>query len=493
MAVHGRVIFQYTNYGSNEPFYLEGGKKMEYAIFPMKTISISQRFHEKHKAWDLNGEDTGIDYWYAPCRIKVLAMFGLKETGFYNTVLFGSCDEQGNQASVMCEDGIARVLTFGCTHMNDLNKFGLSVGKIYESGERCYCEGNTGLGSTGNHVHMDVAVGWHYKREKVDGQWLLPNLTNIANVFYRLKDWNVERNLNGYTFTEVDSREIKEEKPQEVLNGVYGIDVSAHDQDLINYDRAKEKVKFAIARCGYGADKDGQHDSYWQHNLDECKRYNIPMGAYIYSYAESVQEAINEAKHIIRLADEAGGPSQFPYGLWFDIEDKLQLNLNKKTNTEMCLSFLELVRTAGYKAGIYTYKVFAKNYFDVNQLIEKDAYLWIASYGVNDGFYRDDDIGFNYHIRQYTSTNSDKEWSTRKSLDQNVCWFDFLNTPNPEPPVQPEDPTEPNEPQEPETPQETPETSEDEEFKSVGKQLIELIMSLVRYVLKKLFGKGKEG
>ena len=33
---------------------------MQYAIFPMKTISISQRFHDKHKAWDLNGEDTSI-------------------------------------------------------------------------------------------------------------------------------------------------------------------------------------------------------------------------------------------------------------------------------------------------------------------------------------------------------------------------------------------------------------------------------------------------
>lgn len=184
---------------------------MQYAIFPMKTISISQRFHDSHKAWDMNGEDTGIDYWYAPCRVKVLAMFDYKTTGFYNTVLFGSCDEAGNPAEVLCEDGISRVLTFGCTHMDSLDKFSLAVGKIYESGERCYCEGNTGLGSTGNHVHMDVAEGWQYKRIKYsDGQWLLPNLTTIANVFYRLKDWNVDRNLNGYTFKEVESREAEE-------------------------------------------------------------------------------------------------------------------------------------------------------------------------------------------------------------------------------------------------------------------------------------------
>ena len=188
---------------------------MQYAIYPMRTISISQRFHDKHKAWDLNGEDTGIDYWYAPCRVKVLAIYPIDTTGFYNTVLFGSCDENGNPAEVMCEDGVARVLTFGCTHMNSVQKFGLTVNKIYQSGERCYCEGNTGLGSTGNHVHMDVAEGWQYKKQKYDGQWLLPNLVNIANVFHQLKGWNVVRNLNGYTFKEVESREVPEvEEPK---------------------------------------------------------------------------------------------------------------------------------------------------------------------------------------------------------------------------------------------------------------------------------------
>lgn len=183
---------------------------MQYLIFPMKTISISQRFHEKHKALDLSGEDTGIDYWYAPCRVKVLAMFEVKKTGFYNTVLFGSCDEKGNPERVMCADGEARYLTFGCTHMDSMNRFGLAVGKIYESGEPCYCEGNTGLGSKGNHVHMDVAEGWHKKKIKYDDQWLLPNLVAVENLFFKLKGWNKIRNLNGYEFAEVDSREYEE-------------------------------------------------------------------------------------------------------------------------------------------------------------------------------------------------------------------------------------------------------------------------------------------
>lgn len=169
-----------------------------------------EKLHE-HKAWDLNGEDTGKEYWRAPCRVKVLAIFSVDTTGFYNTVIFGSCDESGNPTEVMCEDGVARVLSFACTHMNSVNKFKLAVNKIYQSGEACYMEGNTGIGSTGNHVHMEVAEGWQYNKTKRDGQWLLPNLTNIANVFYQLDGWNVVRNLNGYTFKTVESREVPEE------------------------------------------------------------------------------------------------------------------------------------------------------------------------------------------------------------------------------------------------------------------------------------------
>lgn len=182
---------------------------MEYAIYPMKTISISQIYSESHCAWDIVGEDTKIENWYAPCRVKVLNILPYNRPGtFANTVLFGSCDKNGNEAAVMCQDGIARVLTFACTHMNDINQFGLQIGKIYESGEACYQEGNTGI-SYGNHVHMEVAEGWQTTKSESEKQWLLPNLTNIANVFSMLKGWNViggEFGANGYTFKEVSSR-----------------------------------------------------------------------------------------------------------------------------------------------------------------------------------------------------------------------------------------------------------------------------------------------
>lgn len=50
----------------------------------------------------------------------------------------------------MCEDGIARVLTFACTHMDteDWDTFNHKENDIIPSGTACYREGFTGLDET---------------------------------------------------------------------------------------------------------------------------------------------------------------------------------------------------------------------------------------------------------------------------------------------------------------------------------------------------------
>lgn len=210
---------------------------MEYAIYPMKTISMSQIYSTGHKAWDCNGQDKGKDYWYPPCRIKVLAVFPYGPTGFFNTVLFGTCDENGEPAAVMCEDGVARILTIGCTHIDteDWNTFNYVAGEtIFDpaDGKPCYREGFTGLDPNnpkhGNHVHMDVGEGWQYEKVKIDGGWHLKNTmlpdgrTLIGNTFHQLEGFNTIGNAGtqGVTFKKVTSR-IVDEKPPFALEGAY--------------------------------------------------------------------------------------------------------------------------------------------------------------------------------------------------------------------------------------------------------------------------------
>ena len=62
-----------------------------------------------------------------------------------------------------------------------------------------------------------------------------------------------------------------------------GIDVSQY-QGVIDWEKVKGHIDFAIIRCGYGQDIEGQDDRMFKRNADECTRLNIPFGVYLYSY-----------------------------------------------------------------------------------------------------------------------------------------------------------------------------------------------------------------
>ena len=86
-----------------------------------------------------------------------------------------------------------------------------------------------------------------------------------------------------------------------------GMDVSKF-QGEIDWEKAKAAgIDFAIIRCGFGGEWDGQEENWaqddpqWRRNADECTRLGIPFGAYLYSYATTVEEARSEADHVARL------------------------------------------------------------------------------------------------------------------------------------------------------------------------------------------------
>ena len=73
----------------------------------------------------------------------------------------------------------------------------------------------------------------------------------------------------------------------------YGIDVSYH-QGEIDWNKVKNssKAEFVIMRAGIGSKKDVRFEEYYA----SCKKLEIPVGAYWYSYATSEAEAVQEAR-----------------------------------------------------------------------------------------------------------------------------------------------------------------------------------------------------
>ena len=95
-----------------------------------------------------------------------------------------------------------------------------------------------------------------------------------------------------------------------------GIDVSAWQGD-INWAKVKASgVEFAILRAGIGREA-SQIDKYFEKNYREARAQGIPVGVYWYSYANSVERVLQEAKACLTVL--ANRELDLP--VFYDIED----------------------------------------------------------------------------------------------------------------------------------------------------------------------------
>ena len=127
-----------------------------------------------------------------------------------------------------------------------------------------------------------------------------------------------------------------------------GIDVSQY-QGIIDWEKTKEYIDFAILRVGYGQDLPAQDDQLFKVNADECTRLNIPFGVYLYSYAQNEQDALSEAKHVLRLIKEYN----LSYPVYLDLEDAKIGRLTNQQIEKNARVFLEEIEKNGYIPGVY--------------------------------------------------------------------------------------------------------------------------------------------
>lgn len=184
--------------------------------------------------------------------------------------------------------------------------------------------------------------------------------------------------------------EIKEEKT------TFGIDVS-HWQGTIDFNTLSKSnsVDFIIIRAGQGTTiKDRQ----FERNYQEAKKYNIPVGSYLYSTAQSVEETKKEANYLLSLLKG----KNFELPIFYDVE--AHESLSKETITAMCKEYCRILKNAGYKPGIYASKYYLLYKMYPEQL-PQDCSIWVASYGKNDGNFPVDAYKYfgRHEIWQYTS------------------------------------------------------------------------------------------
>ena len=191
-----------------------------------------------------------------------------------------------------------------------------------------------------------------------------------------------------------------------------GIDVSEF-QGKIDWEKVKNSgVKFAILRCGYGMDFSNQDDVEYERNANECERLGIPYGVYLMSYANTVEKARSEAKHVLRLIEGR----KISLGVWYDIEDNGTSGaINKETLTNIINTFCNTIKNAGYRVGVYANLNWLEN--KIERIIRDNYDIWVAQY------YSKCEYEGKYIMWQHTSSGKVNGIST--NVDMNILYEDL--------------------------------------------------------------------
>ena len=190
-----------------------------------------------------------------------------------------------------------------------------------------------------------------------------------------------------------------------------GIDISKWQGDSVDFNALKSAgIEFVIIRAGFGREA-SQKDEQFENYYAKAKAAGMPIGAYWYAYANSVEDAKKEAEAC--KACIAG--KQFEYPIYYDVEDSSIAHFGKNTLTSITKTFCDALEDAGYYVGVYANLNWFKNYLDYNSLTQYT--LWLAQWSSQ----KSSEIACD--MWQYTSEGAVSGVSG--NVDMDICYKDF--------------------------------------------------------------------
>lgn len=178
------------------------------------------------------------------------------------------------------------------------------------------------------------------------------------------------------------------------------VDVSSYN-GVVSWEKAKAYgCQGAILKI---IRKDLNRDKKFNENYAACNENEIAWGVYNYSYATTATKAKSDMELVCDILDKID-KTHFEYGVWFDIEDKVQAALSKAKIAEIINAAQEVVESRGYVFGVYTGKSYYEEHID-RKLVKCNNW-WIARY-------------YNSNKRMQIATNPDQE---KKPAAANIAW-----------------------------------------------------------------------
>ncbi len=200
---------------------------------------------------------------------------------------------------------------------------------------------------------------------------------------------------------------------------MFGVDVSRWNENIDWTRAAAAGVEFAIIRAAYrgtAAEGNINTDPYFEQNIKNAYNAGVKVGAYFFSQATTVEEAVEEANYIIEVLRPYKDMVTFPVAFDTEKADNARANdLSADERTEIAKVFCETVKNAGYKPMIYFSTVWSLMYLNLEELTDYD--IWYAYYS-DDIYYP-----YDYKIWQYQSDGSVP--GIPGHADMNVCFKDY--------------------------------------------------------------------
>lgn len=234
----------------------------------------------------------------------------------------------------------------------------IMCGDNYDSRPNCFVEGDYDLNTIGKYPLTYRAID---------------NSNNEANKNFILNVYEPKKYSNNYSVkTNFDDIVNKHKNSKTKI----GLDISKW-QGEVDFEELKNSgVEFVILRVGGTRGTGGEYflDEYFERNITEANKYNIPVGIYFYSYASSIKQAKDDAKWVVKqLKDyDISLPVAFDWEDWSNFNT---YNVSFYELTEIAKSFMRELEKAGYDTMLYSSKTYLEKIW-----LETKYDTWLAHY-----------------------------------------------------------------------------------------------------------------
>ena len=209
------------------------------------------------------------------------------------------------------------------------------------------------------------------------------------------------------------------------MNVLYkGVDISAHNS--INWSKVNPKeIDFIIIRAGYGFKTE---DKNFRTNIENAIRLGIPVGIYWFSYASTVEQAVQEAKGCLNIINHYRLYIQFP--VFFDWEydsynyvvKTYKVTPTRQLVSDMAIAFMDTVKKAGYKVGNYSNPDYCNRFFD--DRVKNNYDTWLAHVGKNGQALVKTSYTGKYTMWQYSWKGKPSGFNSDTDMD--YCYKDYI-------------------------------------------------------------------